>query len=736
MEMFSQTKNMLPINLFINNFTCHDFSEIHFSDFDSALIVGKINGSELYSNGSGKSSIFEAIEYCLFNNVEKSTLDAIIRDDMPSCNVTFDFAINNSIYRISRTRTRKTSDVSLFIRNHKDCDKPYELPINKSYWDNLSCRRASDTEKEIEKLIKVNCKSFRSITHFMQNDFSGLATLTAEKRKSVLREPFNLLIFSKLEKFAKDKASNISKKIDINKSLIANFDIGDKEKQLSDLITSKTDLLSNCKIELDTATEQLTGFKADLAKIESDFALEQRQKTELSRKLEKVFLEKSSINNNLNASLNKLKIISETAAAIITSSNDVNTQIQNLSKIDTSKLEVHQEQISSNNNLISQLNYENKTLMLSLEELKIPMPKEAVCKHCRQQLTDEHRLICQNDIKKQIAAQTEKISLNKIKLTQLNQTNQELTKQINQIQQTIKQIDLLNQQVKSKKQEYSAKKELHKEISETIKSYKESLALKESEILDIETEIKKLNKVDLSTINELIKFKKENCNAALLLVNSYNKQCAALSQELAVLNSNLAQLKADILKCSKLQEQTAILDKEYSKLPKVIESFSSGGIPNMIIQSMLDDLQIEANKYLSLVRPDLQLCFIVEKTNSKGDVDDTLNIIYFTNGRSREYSQLSGAMKLAVNFSLKLGFSIILQKLLEIDIKFILLDEVDQALDKATADAFVDIVKTLQHDYKVLIITHNDRLKDKFQHAIVVEQNSFGVSNASLKNTW
>jgi DNA repair exonuclease SbcCD ATPase subunit len=93
-------------------------------------------------------------------------------------------------------------------------------------------------------------------------------------------------------------------------------------------------------------------------------------------------------------------------------------------------------------------------------------------------------------------------------------------------------------------------------------------------------------------------------------------------------------------------------------------------------------------------------------------------------------------MKLAVNFSLKLGFSAILQRLLEIDIKFILLDEVDQSLDKASADAFVDIVKMLHVDYKVLIITHNDRLKDKFQHAIVVEQNSFGVSNASLQTAW
>jgi DNA repair exonuclease SbcCD ATPase subunit len=727
---------MLPINLIIKNFTCHDYSEINFRNFDSALIIGKINASELYSNGSGKSSIFEAIEFCLFNNVEKSTLDAVIRDDAPSCNVTLDFEINNSIYRISRTRTRKTSDVSLFIRNNKECDNPHELPTNKLYWDNLSCRRASDTEKEIEKLIKVNCKSFRSITHFMQNDFSGLATLTAEKRKAVLREPFNLLIFSKLEKFAKDKAAGLSKKIDINKSIISNFDIGDKEAQITQLLNNKTQLLSTCKVDLDGALEQLNNFKTELSKIEHDFASDQKQKLELVRKLEKLKAEKETIQSSLNAGLSKLKFISDTASQVVAQTNELNTQLQTLNKIDLSKIESCQELLLSNNNQISQLNFENKTLASSLEELKIPFPKEATCRHCRQPLTDEHRAICQNDINKQIAAQTEKISLNKIKLTQLNQHNQEISKQISQIQQTSKQIDLINQQIKSKKQEYAAKKELHKEVADTIKSYKESLSNKEAEFLEVDAEIKKIESVDHSSVIESIKLKKESCQAAQLLVNSYNKQQSALQQEIAVLNSNLTAVKNDIEKCGKLQEQTKVLEKQYSKLPKVIEAFSSTGIPNIIIQSMLDDLQVEANKYLTLIRPDLQLCFIVEKTNSKGEVDDTLNIVYFANGRSREYSQLSGAMKLAVNFSLKLGFSAILQRLLEIDIKFILLDEVDQSLDKASADAFVDIVKMLHVDYKVLIITHNDRLKDKFQHAIVVEQNSFGVSNASLQTAW
>ena len=92
--------------------------------------------------------------------------------------------------------------------------------------------------------------------------------------------------------------------------------------------------------------------------------------------------------------------------------------------------------------------------------------------------------------------------------------------------------------------------------------------------------------------------------------------------------------------------------------------------------------------------------------------------------------QLSGAMKLSVAFSLKLGLSFLLQKIIGTDIKFLLLDEIDQPLDKASVDALADIVKFFENDFNILIITHNDRLNDKFKEQILVEQNKNMISMA------
>ena len=55
---------------------------------------------------------------------------------------------------------------------------------------------------------------------------------------------------------------------------------------------------------------------------------------------------------------------------------------------------------------------------------------------------------------------------------------------------------------------------------------------------------------------------------------------------------------------------------------------------------------------------------------------------------------------------------------------------------KVGVDAFADIVKFFQKDFIVLVITHNDRLKDKFSHAILVEQDMNMVSRAKVVSSW
>jgi DNA repair exonuclease SbcCD ATPase subunit len=164
---------------------------------------------------------------------------------------------------------------------------------------------------------------------------------------------------------------------------------------------------------------------------------------------------------------------------------------------------------------------------------------------------------------------------------------------------------------------------------------------------------------------------------------------------------------------------------------RVTQAFSSSGIPTLIIHTILDDLQLEANALLTELRPGIELQFHISKNDK-----DTLDLTYRIDGKERDWEQLGGGQKVFISLSLKLGLSIVIQRRMGVDIKFLELDEVDQPLDKAGVDAYADVIKKWQDKFKIFVITHNDSLKDKFTHAILVESDGANGSEAKVVTNW
>ena len=134
---------------------CYERSEIDFTSFNSAVIIGKVDGNDLRSNGVGKTTIFKAIEYVLFN-YSSANLEKVIREDSTGCRIIFDFAIENKVYRIIRSRNKKSSisDLSLYERNSVESINAHVWDTDSSLWENKTGRRSQDTEKDIYNLIK------------------------------------------------------------------------------------------------------------------------------------------------------------------------------------------------------------------------------------------------------------------------------------------------------------------------------------------------------------------------------------------------------------------------------------------------------------------------------------------------------------------------------------------------------------------------------------------------------
>src|SRR5690606_1826428 len=136
----------------------------------------------------------------------------------------------------------------------------------------------------------------------------------------------------------------------------------------------------------------------------------------------------------------------------------------------------------------------------------------------------------------------------------------------------------------------------------------------------------------------------------------------------------------------------------------------------LIINTCLNELQLETNVALQQLRPDLEVKF-----------DADLNFTFMRNGVERDYQQLSYGQKFYIALAFKKGLASVVQRKMGINIHLLEFDEVDSSLDKAGVEAMANAIKKWQNDFCVLVITHNDSLKDKFSHAIIVEEGDDGA---------
>src|ERR1041385_8026280 len=97
------------------------------------------------------------------------------------------------------------------------------------------------------------------------------------------------------------------------------------------------------------------------------------------------------------------------------------------------------------------------------------------------------------------------------------------------------------------------------------------------------------------------------------------------------------------------------------------------------------------------------------------------------NGFPQTFESLGGGEMFRISLALRIGLSEVLVKKAGGEIKLILLDEVDSPLDAyGLNNLFENIIKGLEKRFKVLVISHNDKLKERFSDHIIVKKTSTG----------
>lgn len=335
-------------NIDIHNFFSIGNANVKLDDNGFVLIKGINNcpSDSASSNGSGKSSIMEAIIFCLTGSTSKGTKDVVNKYTSGGTKVTLEFAIDDKEYKVTRCKDDAKFGTNLFIY------------IN---GENKSGKGIRDSEKILQECLPdVTAELLGGVVLLGQGLPQRFTNNTPSGRKEVLEK------LSKSDFMIADIKDKLSKRKEQ-----LNQDVNSVDNDIATLNGKKSMLEVNLsKLKSDKALLDNT----DIADIESRITLLQNHIVELMKNKEIFELKQSSLQKQVDTALDDYANFSKKL------DNNYNHEYNHLEeKYDISNKKILLDDLKSK---IKQ--QENE--ISKLESIK------DICPTCHQKLPDVHKV--------------------------------------------------------------------------------------------------------------------------------------------------------------------------------------------------------------------------------------------------------------------------------------------------------------------------------------------------------
>ncbi|MGV8049273.1 MAG: AAA family ATPase [Anaerolineaceae bacterium] len=202
---------------------------------------------------------------------------------------------------------------------------------------------------------------------------------------------------------------------------------------------------------------------------------------------------------------------------------------------------------------------------------------------------------------------------------------------------------------------------------------------------------------------------------------------AELVRQEGAAEQNLHNLERQRERKARLKAEKEALNIEIGRLRILERSFGKDGVPAMLIEQALPELQNQANDILArLSNYTMSVHFATQRSYKDAKRDDkkeTLDILISDGASNRDYETFSGGEAFRVNFAIRLALSRVLAQRAGAQLRTLVIDEGFGNQDAEGRSRLIEAINLVKGDFdKILIITHIEELKDEFPARIEVEK--------------
>lgn len=166
--------------------------------------------------GSGKTSIFDAISFALFGEIQREGFD---KDDIRSdflagsdekTYVDFKFEMNDKIYRIKRI----PKQIAKKTRSNVNIKHSLELYKYENDKQILISDKPSDGDRVIKEIIGLDYNQLNRVMILAQGEFAKFLKSSSDEKTKLLSKIFQTYIFKDIEEKLKEKSRDSKKRLD------------------------------------------------------------------------------------------------------------------------------------------------------------------------------------------------------------------------------------------------------------------------------------------------------------------------------------------------------------------------------------------------------------------------------------------------------------------------------------------------------------------------------------------
>jgi exonuclease SbcC len=180
-----------------------------------------------------------------------------------------------------------------------------------------------------------------------------------------------------------------------------------------------------------------------------------------------------------------------------------------------------------------------------------------------------------------------------------------------------------------------------------------------------------------------------------------------------------------------LQAQRAESARQAGYFRQLERAFSKDGIPALLIEQALPEIEMRANEILDRLSGSLMTVrFITQsayKDKKRDDLRETLDIQISDGAGTRDYELYSGGEAFRVNFAIRLALSEVLARRAGARLQTLVIDEGFGSQDAQGRQRLIEAINLVRPDFaKILVITHIEELKDAFPARIEINKTERG----------